>query len=109
MDIQFIGEESHALVQFIAKYATKGPKSSIDEMNVINFCDASEYATLTSRSLQIMKARETGAMKARNFLLAEAPYKCDAKFQFLLNTTATAAIAWQYEYEQVRVLQRYRH
>ena len=37
MDIQFIGEESHALVHYIAKYATKGPKSSIDEMNISNF------------------------------------------------------------------------
>ena len=35
-------------------------------MNVINFsCDASEYATLMSPSLQMMKALEMGAMEAR--------------------------------------------
>ena len=86
MDCQFIGEDSQCLLEYITKYATKGPRSSITEgLETSHFITnaTSEYSTLMSLSLKMMKSRELGSPEARNFLLAEAPYQTDASFQFV--------------------------
>ena len=72
------------ITSYICKYATKGPRSAMDEFSVDNISDnGSHYSKLMSLTLKLMRSREMGAMEARNFLLAEKPYKTDAVFQFL--------------------------
>ena len=85
MDCQFIGEESQCLVEYISKYAAKGPRSSVtDALRTDHISPTtSEYGMLMSLALRMLKSREMGSPEARNFLLAEAPYKTDATFQFL--------------------------
>ena len=85
MDIQFIGEESYCLLEYITKYAAKGPRSSMTDGLDISHLDTStpQYGLLMSLALRVLRSREMGAPEARNFLLAEPPYKCDASFQFL--------------------------
>ena len=83
MDIQFIGEKSESLVDYICKYATKAPKSAIDDFHVENMIEGSDYSKLMSLAMKLMKKRELGAMEARNYLLAESPYRTDAVFQYV--------------------------
>ena len=83
IDIQFIAEDSGTLVKYIAKYATKSPKSEIDEFYPEMMIDKSEYSKLLSLAIRMMKSREMGAMEATNFLLARQPYKTDAEWKFL--------------------------
>ena len=75
VDIQFIGEESESLVEYISKYATKAPRSAISdfELDAIEVNNKSNFGKLFQLASKLMKDRELGAMEARNFLLSEKP------------------------------------
>ena len=84
MDIQFIGEDSGTVVDYITKYCTKAPKSNLTEFNLSTMTnDKSEYSKLLSLCMSLMRQREMGAMEARNIIMAEKAYRTDAKFQFV--------------------------
>ena len=85
VDIQFIGEKSESLVDYISKYATKAPRSEITDfdLNAMKNENKSTWAQLFQVASRLMKEREVGAMEARNFLLSENPIKTDAKFLFI--------------------------
>ena len=69
VDFQFIREESESLVDYICKYATKAPKSAIDEFHVDYMVDSSDYSKLMSMAMKIMKYRE---MEARGTAVLRA-------------------------------------
>ena len=85
VDLQFIGENSESLVEYICKYATKAPKSAITDfdMNAMKNEKKSTWAQLFKLSIQMMKDRELGAMEARNFMLSENPIKTNASFLYV--------------------------
>ena len=85
VDIQFIGEESESLVEYISKYATKAPRSAISdfELDAIEVNNKSNFGKLFQLASKLMKDRELGAMEARNFLLSEKPVQTDASFMFI--------------------------
>ena len=85
VDMQFIGEKSESLVDYISKYATKAPRSEITDfdLNAMKNENKSTWAQLFQVASRLMKEREVGAMEARNFLLSENPIKTDAKFLFI--------------------------
>ena len=85
VDIQFIGEESESLVEYISKYATKAPRSAISdfELDAIEINNKSNFGKLFQLASKLMKDRELGAMEARNFLLSEKPVQTDASFMFI--------------------------
>ena len=85
VDIQFIGEESESLVEYISKYATKAPRSAISdfELDAIQVNSKSNFGKLFQLASKLMKDRELGAMEARNFLLSEKPVQTDASFMFI--------------------------
>ena len=83
VDMQYIGENSECLVDYICKYATKGPKSAMDEFVIQHMVEKSDYSKLMSLAMKMLQSREMGAIEARNFVLAENPIKMDARFQFL--------------------------
>ena len=79
VDIQFIGEESESLVEYISKYATKAPRSAISdfELDAIEVNNKSNFGKLFQLASKLMKDRELGAMEARNFLLSEKPVQTE--------------------------------
>ena len=85
VDIQFIGEESESLVEYISKYATKAPRSAISdfELDAIQVNSKSNFGKLFQLASKLMKDRELGAMEARNFLLSEKPVQTNTSFMFL--------------------------
>ena len=83
IDMQYIGENTESLVDYICKYATKGPKSAMDEFVIEHMADKSDYSKLMSLAMKMLKTREMGAIEARNFVMAEDASKTDARFQFL--------------------------
>ena len=85
VDIQFIGEESESLVEYISKYATKAPRSAISdfELDAIEVNNKSNFGKLFQLASKLMKDRELGAMEARNFLLSEKPVQTDTSFMFI--------------------------
>ena len=85
VDIQFIGEESESLVEYISKYATKAPRSAISdfELDAIQVNSKSNFGKLFQLASKLMKDRELGAMEARNFLLSEKPIQTDTTFMFV--------------------------
>ena len=85
VDIQFIGEESESLVEYISKYATKAPRSAISdfELDAIEVNNKSNFGKLFQLASKLMKDRELGAMEARNFLLSEKPVQTNASFMFI--------------------------
>ena len=85
VDIQFIGEESESLVDYISKYATKAPRSAISdfELDAIQVNSKSNFGKLFQLASKLMKDRELGAMEARNFLLSEKPVQTNASFMFI--------------------------
>ncbi len=83
VDLQFIGENSECLVDYISKYATKGPKSAMDEFIIEKMVQKSDYSKLMSLAMKMLKTREMGAIEARNFIMAENACKMDVRFQFL--------------------------
>ena len=85
VDIQFIGEESESLVEYISKYATKAPRSAISdfELDAIEINNKSNFGKLFQLASKLMKDRELGAMEARNFLLSEKPVQTNASFMFI--------------------------
>ena len=85
VDMQFIGEESESLVEYISKYATKAPRSAISdfELDAIEVSNKSNFGKLFQLASKLMKDRELGAMEARNFLLSEKPVQTDTSFMFI--------------------------
>ena len=83
MDIQFVCESTAVLAHYIAKYQTKGPKSSFDEFHAEQMCDKSQFSKLLSLAMTLMKNREMGIMEATNYLLANSPYTTSERFQYL--------------------------
>ena len=85
IDMQFIGEESESLVEYISKYATKAPRSAISdfELDAIEINNKSNFGKLFQLASKLMKDRELGAMEARNFLLSEKPVQTNASFMFI--------------------------
>ena len=85
VDIQFIGEESESLVEYISKYATKAPRSAISdfELDAIEVNNKSNFGKLFQLASKLMKDRELGAMEARNFLLSEKPVQTNTSFMFI--------------------------
>ena len=85
VDIQFIGEESESLVEYISKYATKAPRSAISdfELDAIQVNSKSNFGKLFQLASKLMKDRELGAMEARNFLLSEKPVQTNTAFMFI--------------------------
>ena len=85
IDMQFIGEKSESLVDYISKYATKAPRSEITDfdLNAMKNENKSTWAQLFQAASRLMKDREVGAMEARNFMLSENPVKTDATFLFI--------------------------
>ena len=85
VDIQFIGEKSESLVEYISKYATKAPKSEITDfdLNAMKNENKSTWAQLFQIASRLMKDRELGAMEARNLMLSENPIQTDASFLFI--------------------------
>ena len=85
VDMQFIGEESESLVEYISKYATKAPRSAISdfELDAIEVNNKSNFGKLFQLASKLMKDRELGAMEARNFLLSEKPVQTDTSFMFI--------------------------
>ena len=85
VDMQFIGEESESLVEYISKYATKAPRSAISdfELDAIEINNKSNFGKLFQLASKLMKDRELGAMEARNFLLSEKPVQTNASFMFI--------------------------
>ena len=85
VDIQFIGEESESLVEYISKYATKAPRSAISdfELDAIEVNNKSNFGKLFQLASKLMKDRELGAMEARNFLLSEKPVQTNTSFLFI--------------------------
>ena len=85
VDIQFIGEESESLVEYISKYATKAPRSAISdfELDAIQVNSKSNFGKLFQLASKLMKDRELGAMEARNFLLSEKPVQTNTSFMFI--------------------------
>ena len=85
VDIQFIGEESESLVEYISKYATKAPRSAISdfELDAIQVNSKSNFGKLFQLASKLMKDRELGAMEARNFLLSEKPVQTSTSFKFI--------------------------
>ena len=86
IDLQFIGEDSESLIDYITKYATKGPTSNLDDIQISNMMsDKSAFSKLLSMSLKLSSKREMGSMEARNYLMGEAALKTDTQFQFINN------------------------
>ena len=85
VDIQFIGEESESLVEYISKYATKAPRSAISdfELDAIEVNNKSNFGKLFQLASKLMKDRELGAMEARNFLMSEKPVQTNTSFMFI--------------------------
>ena len=85
VDIQFIGEESESLVDYISKYATKAPRSAISdfELDAVAVNNKSNFGKLFQLASKLMKDRELGAMEARNFMLSEKPVKTNTSFLFV--------------------------
>ena len=85
VDMQFIGEKSESLVDYISKYATKAPRSEITDfdLNAMKNENKSTWAQLFQAASRLMKDREIGAMEARNFMLSENPIQTDASFLFI--------------------------
>ena len=83
VDIQFVGEDSEYLVEYICKYATKGPKSALDDVHIESLIDSSksDYSQLMSLAMKLTKSREMGAIEAAYLLLAKQAYQTDTKFQ----------------------------
>ena len=91
VDMQFIGEKSESLVDYISKYATKAPRSEITDfdLNAMKNENKSTWAQLFQAASRLMKDREVGAMEARNFMLSENPIKTDATFLFINSVYAS--------------------
>ena len=91
VDMQFIGEKSESLVDYISKYATKAPRSEITDfdLNAMKNENKSTWAQLFQAASRLMKDREVGAMEARNFMLSENPIKTDATFFFINSVYAS--------------------
>ena len=91
VDMQFIGEKSESLVDYISKYATKAPRSEITDfdLNAMKNENKSTWAQLFQAASRLMKDREIGAMEARNFMLSENPIKTDATFFFINSVYAS--------------------
>ena len=85
VDIQYIGEESESLVDYISKYATKAPRSAISdfELDAVAVSDKSNFGKLFQLAAKLMKDRELGVMEARNFMLSEKPIRTNASFMFI--------------------------
>ena len=91
VDIQFIGEKSESLVDYISKYATKAPRSEITDfdLNAMKNENKSTWAQLFQAASRLMKNREVGAMEARNFMLSENPIQTNASFLFINSVYAS--------------------
>ena len=91
VDMQFIGEKSESLVDYISKYATKAPRSEITDfdLNAMKNENKSTWAQLFQAASRLMKDREIGAMEARNFMLSEKPIQSDASFLFINSVYAS--------------------
>ena len=91
VDMQFIGEKSESLVDYISKYATKAPRSEITDfdLNAMKNENKSTWAQLFQAASRLMKDREIGAMEARNFMLSENPIQTDASFLFINSVYAS--------------------
>ena len=91
VDMQFIGEKSESLVDYISKYATKAPRSEITDfdLNAMKNENKSTWAQLFQAASRLMRDREVGAMEARNFMLSENPIKTDATFFFINSVYAS--------------------
>lgn len=68
MDIQFIGEHSASLTQYITKYATKSEKSSTDDFGQL-LQNKSAASNLWSFAMRALNNRECGALEAADTLL----------------------------------------
>ena len=81
MDIQFIGEDSYSLEQYITKYITKADKSHLSNADFgINDSNISQIWQFVLRTL---RGREIGAYEAWDrWLLNNTLYQCSESFKF---------------------------
>ena len=81
MDIQFIGDATYSLVQYITKYLTKADKSHLsnDDFGL----DSSTISKLWQFALRSLKGREIGAYEACDRWFLSDLYQCSEKFQFV--------------------------
>ena len=81
MDIQFIGEDSYSLEQYITKYITKADKSHLSNADFgINDSNISQIWQFVLRTL---RGREIGAYEAWDRWLLKELYECSGAFYFV--------------------------
>lgn len=78
MDIQFIGEKSSSLTNYITKYTTKSEKSSTDDIGEI-LQNKSAASNLWSIAMRALNNRECGALEAADTLLQLSLFGTDSK------------------------------
>lgn len=78
MDIQYIGEKSATLSQYITKYATKGEKSHTNDFSEL-LQNKSAASNLWSLGMQALANRECGALEAADTLLQISLFGSDRK------------------------------
>ena len=81
MDIQFIGEDSYSLEQYITKYITKADKSHLSKADF--GLNDSILSKCWKFVFMILRSREIGAYEAWDRWLLDALYKCSDMFQFV--------------------------
>ena len=81
MDIQFIGEDSYSLEQYITKYITKADKSHLSNAD-FGFND-STISKVWQFVLRLLRVREIGAYEAWDRWLLDALYQCSDIFVFV--------------------------
>ena len=71
MDIQFIGESTLAIAQYITGYVTKAEKSNMQDILQEVSSHQSVYSKLWSFGLRSLRSRECGLYEASDLLLGD--------------------------------------
>ena len=71
MDLQYIGESSRAIAQYVTGYVTKAEKSNMQDLWQEVSSHSSIYSKLSSFGIRCFRSRECGLYEASNLLLGD--------------------------------------
>ena len=71
MDIQYIGESTMAIAQYVTGYVTKAEKSNMQDLWQEVTCHQSVYSKLWSFGIRSLRSRECGLYEASDILLGD--------------------------------------
>ena len=94
MDIQYIGESSGALCNYISGYITKGEKSHMQETWEEITSNKSIYSRLFSFGVRSLRSRECGLYEASDILLGDHLYSQSEEVQWIgVNQSEKGSVA----------------